>query len=70
MKIIGFNKNGNIKTCPWCGCIFEYDKDKDLEKVYKDGIDYHGAWGNTKYWAKCPNCNKDVLIKEEGDRID
>ena len=69
MEILGFKEEPkypeNTLICSHCNCIFTYDEDKDVEHETKSGVDYFGAWWETTYWTKCPNCKKNVFVKKE-----
>ena len=67
MRII---KNPNpveeiVKTCPECECEFAFTKGDIKTYAYSNEILGPGFYGYSKRYILCPNCGKEIIIKEK-----
>ena len=60
-----------VKTCPECECVFAYT-DGDIKTYsYSNNILGPGFYGYSKRYVLCPNCGKEIILKENStDRRD
>lgn len=53
-----------ITKCPNCGCEFSYEE----EDIEKDGLLENNSVLIGKTWVVCPQCNNDIVLKEDKKR--
>lgn len=53
-----------IAKCPNCGCEFSYEE----EDIEKDGLLENNSVLIGKTWVVCPQCNNDIVLKEDKKR--